>query len=122
MQQNAKRKSGRDSEDVGGDDEKDGEPVEKECDVWGKRWTRRTAAGHLFKNKVDEEMGRLVETGGYTHMTAYQPALTNVWNGLSEEDQVRCEDEAKRWNTGVWPHERQIEYVENSIILTVSDY
>jgi hypothetical protein len=122
LQQNARRKSGQDSEDVGGDDEKDGEPVKKECDVWGKQWMRRTAAGHLFKNKVDEEMGRLVETGGHTHMMAYQPALTNVWNGLSEEDQVRCEDEAKRWNTGVWPRERQIEYVENSIILTVSDY
>jgi hypothetical protein len=122
LQQNARRKSGQDSEDVGGDDEKDSEPVEKECDVWGKQWTQRTAAGHLFKNKVDEEMGRLVETGSYTHMMAYQPALTNIWNGLSEEDQVHCEDEAKRWNTGVWPRERQIEYVENSIILTVSDY
>jgi hypothetical protein len=79
--------------------------------VWGKRWTKRTAAGYLFKKEVQEEVEALVETGEHSYMSAYQPALTNIWDALSEEDQVRCSDEAQRWNTGVWPRERQIEYV-----------
>jgi hypothetical protein len=111
LQQNNKKRNSRELKDVGGDDEKDDEAVRRESQVWGKRWTRRTAAGHLFKQEVEEEMERLIQTSGHTHMSAYQPALTNVWNGLLEEDQVRCEVEAKQWNTGAWPRERQIEYV-----------
>jgi hypothetical protein len=109
VQQNTRRKNGQDTGDVGDDGVENSEVAERESNVWGKRWMRRTAAGHLFKNRVDEEMERLLETGEYTHMTGYQPALSNVWHALSEEDQELCENEAKRWNTGVWPRERQIE-------------
>jgi hypothetical protein len=68
--------------------------------VWGKRWTKRTAAGYLFKDAVEEEMQKLLETSDYTNMTAYQPALTKVWDGLSKEEQELCDQEAKRWNSG----------------------
>jgi hypothetical protein len=85
--------------------------VGKGNDMWGKRWTRRTAAGYLFKREVEEEMQSLIAAGSHTHMSAYQPALTNVWNGLSEEDQARCDDEARKWNTEAWPREQQMEYV-----------
>jgi hypothetical protein len=77
--------------------------------VWGKRWTQRTAAGHMFKEQVEEEMERLIRTSDHTHMSAYQPALTNVWNALSEKDKLHCKNEAAKWNTGEWPHERQLE-------------
>ena len=77
--------------------------------MWGKRWTRRTVAGHRFKEKVDEELKNLVESGSHTILTGYQPALTKVWNGLSKEVQEKCAEDAKKWTSGQYPAERQIE-------------
>ena len=93
---------------MGGDEKGDGDKKIGN-QVWGKRWTRRTVAGYLFKGEIQEEMEKLIKDDDYTYMTAYQPALTNIWNGLSEEEQGQCDDQAKKWNTGAWPRDKQIE-------------
>ncbi len=77
--------------------------------LWRKRWTKRTAAGYLFKEEVEREMKRLVESGEFTQMTAYQPALTTVWNDLPVDEQIRCKMGAEKFNTSVWPRDLQIE-------------
>jgi len=49
-------------------------------------------AGYLFKKEVQEGVEKLIKDDDYMYMTAYQPAFTNIWNGLSEEEQAQCDD------------------------------
>jgi hypothetical protein len=40
-------------------------------------------------------------------ITAYQSALSKVWNSLSDEDKQRCKDTAELWNKGKSPPDVQ---------------
>ena len=51
---------------------------------------------------------KLVEEG-QKPLTAYQPTLTKVLEGLSDEDRKRCTDQAHTWNSGAWPRDLQTE-------------
>lgn len=78
-------------------------------------WTYRTVAGHVYRTEVRAVMFRLeqehrakgLDIGESVmiaapekmkHFKTYQPALTEIWNSLSKEDQEHCETLAKDWN------------------------
>ena len=79
--------------------------------MWGKKWNKRTVVGQLYKDRVQHEQERLIGEG-LTPFAAYQPALTKVFEGLSEADRKSCAEQADKWNTGSWPRELQIVYVQ----------
>jgi hypothetical protein len=90
----------------GGDEKEDNGKM-----VWGKRWNARTVAGYQHADKVHDEVAKLLEAKEHSSFAAYQPALTRVWESLSETDKQHCADQAETWNTGQWPRKLQKECV-----------
>jgi hypothetical protein len=88
-------------EDAGGD---------KDRSVWGKQWNARLVAGHQYKDLVQEGHEQLIKEG-QTTFSAYQPALTRVMNGLSDEQIKECAEQVKAWNAGPWLKDLQQECV-----------
>ena len=76
--------------------------------MWGHKWNTRRVVGRIYREEVQQEVTKLVEEG-QKPLTAYQPALTKVLEGLSDEDRKRCTDQAHTWNSGAWPRDLQTE-------------
>ena len=65
--------------------------------------------GSEADDMADGENG--VENGlteSSTHIYNYQKALTRLWNSLSHIERMKCENEAKAWNSGSSPLEVQL--------------
>ena len=80
---------------------------ERDKSVWGKRWNKRTVLGHLYKDRVEEQVENLVAERE-SPFKAYQQALTAVWESLTEREQKSCSEQAEAWNSGPWPRDLQI--------------
>jgi hypothetical protein len=76
---------------------------------WGKQWNWRTMAGHKYRAEVLQKREQLITSGEYPKMSAYQPALTAICDGLSDGEKETLAQQAKSLNEGVWPREMQIE-------------
>jgi hypothetical protein len=119
---NGASNEGSDDGNPNGEDKGEGDADEGEGDadkgddedksVWGKNWNRRTVAGYLYKDDVQREIERLIQEG-HTNLSAYQPALTEVYQGLTEKEKRACARQAELWNKSIRPRDIQIEYVVN---------
>ena len=92
-------------EDIG--DEGNGHPDKS---VWGKKWNVRTVAEYIYKDEVQREYEKYIQDGR-SALTAYQPALSHIFENLSEKEKENCEKKAEEWNSGVWPRDLQISCV-----------
>ena len=65
---------------------------------------------HLFAGRISDEQKSLSD-GGEKDIGKYRPALTTVFEQLSEAELQQCEDVAVEWNTNGLPDEVQRKWV-----------
>jgi len=61
---------------------------------------------YIFAERISDEQKRLSD-GGEKDIGKYHPALSNIFEELSEAELKQCEDLAVEWNSKALPDEVQ---------------
>ena len=71
-----------------------------------KIWNAKSVCTYIFVERIFNEQKRLSD-GGEKDVVKYHPALSNIFEELSEVDLKQCEDLAVEWNSRALPDEVQ---------------
>ena len=69
-------------------------------------WTAKSVCCHVFSDRISDEQKRLSD-GGEKDIGKYKPALSSVFDALTEAELKQCEDFAEQWNTNPLPDDIQ---------------
>jgi hypothetical protein len=88
---------------------KEEKPANSKADTCGhptsaKSWTAKSVCGQIFAERVGIEHKKLSEEKA---IGKYTPALSSVFENLSEAEHKQCEEFAVEWNTKALPDEVQ---------------
>ena len=69
-------------------------------------WTAKTVCGNIHSDRVSDVQIQL-SGGGEKNLAQYCPALTEVFDSLSDEERKHCEKLAGEWNHSQLPEDVQ---------------
>jgi hypothetical protein len=75
-----------------------------------KAWNAKSVCRYIFTDRISDEQKKLSDQGE-KDIGKYQPALTSIFDALSEAELKTCQDLAVEWNTKGLPEEIQMRQV-----------
>jgi hypothetical protein len=61
-------------------------------------WTAKSMCSHLYVDRISDEQ-KCLSRNGEKDIGKYCPALTSVFESLTDQQVKECEDHAAEWNT-----------------------